>query len=92
MSTQDKVRYVKVCSIFDILLVNIRRYDYDCCTNTGTLTLRMLSLLHEISIARVVEEVQKSLYDILESRSLSWAFAHSVKHNGSGRLVLKEDA
>ena len=56
---------------------------------TETLTLRMPSRLHEVFIARVVEEIQNRLRTFLTADHPSKSFAEKIDHNGSGRLEIK---
>jgi hypothetical protein len=51
----------------------------------------MPSHLHEVFLARVVEEIQSRLRLFADSEGLSKAFAQNVKHNGSGRLNLPSE-
>lgn len=66
----------------------MNRYDYD--SSSGTLTRRMPSHLHEVFLARVVEEIQTKLRGFADTEEgPSKAFAQNVKHNGSARLDLQ---
>ena len=47
--------------------------------------------LHEVFLARVVEEIQSRLREFTNSEGQSKAFAQKVKHNGSGTLDLKSE-
>ena len=49
----------------------------------------MPSHLHEVFLARVVEEIQSRLRVFTAAEGRSKAFAQNVKHNGSGRLDLQ---
>jgi len=48
----------------------------------------MPSQLHDVFIARVVEEIQTRLHAFTDIQTQSGAFVRKVKHNGSGRLDL----
>jgi hypothetical protein len=49
----------------------------------------MPTLLHEVFIERVVEEIKCRLRTIAEGESRSKYFAQKIKHNGSGRLTFQ---
>ena len=51
----------------------------------------MPSHLHEVFLARVVEEIQSRLRVFTATEGRSKAFAQNVKHNGSGRLDLQSE-
>jgi hypothetical protein len=51
----------------------------------------MPSHLHEVFLARVVEEIQSRLRVFTDTESRSKAFAQNVKHNGSARLDLQSE-
>lgn len=51
----------------------------------------MPSQLHEVFIARVVEEIQNNLRTFAHAESPSRAFAQQIKHNGSGRIDLPSE-
>jgi len=51
----------------------------------------MPSQLHDVFIARVVEEIQSKLRAFTDVESRSRAFAQRIKHNGSGRLDLSSE-
>jgi len=51
----------------------------------------MPSQLHDVFIARVVEEIQNRLRAFTDAESRSRAFAQKIKHNGSGRLDLPSE-
>lgn len=51
----------------------------------------MPSHLHEVFLARVVEEIQSRLRVFIDTEGQSKAFAQKVKHNGSSRLDLQSE-
>lgn len=51
----------------------------------------MPSQLHDVFLARVVEEIQKRLSTFVDAESQSRTFAQRIKHNGSGRLDLESE-
>jgi hypothetical protein len=51
----------------------------------------MPSHLHEVFLARVVEEIQSRLRVFTDTQGQSKAFAQKVKHNGSGSLDLQSE-
>jgi len=68
--------------------VSIFAYRYDYNSSTETLFLRMPSQLHDVFIARVVEDIQSKLRAFTDAESRSRAFARKIKHKGPGRLDL----
>lgn len=49
----------------------------------------MTSQLHEIFLARVVQEIQKRLDTFMDAGDQPRDFAQKIRHNGSGRLDLQ---
>ena len=51
----------------------------------------MPSAVHDVFIARVVEEIQGKLRKISDSENRSRVFVQKIKHNGTSRVALRED-